>query len=219
MGHRDRASETGCPLPTWPRGPRRGIVGLVVGLLVALAVLPAVPAWRTGPGCLAPPKPAGLLAGWVERVVDGDTLVVRLGDGRRERVRLIGVDTPEVHRSVKLVRDAARTGGDQAAIQALGRQASAYTEQALRGRPVELELDVQVRDRHGRLLAYVWHGGTLFNLAVVRDGYAQTLPVAPNLRHEARLRACQREARAAGRGLWAHVDRPGPDRSVPGRRG
>lgn len=160
--------------------------------------------------CASPPKPPALVPGRVERVVDGDTLIVRLGDGRRERVRLIGIDTPEVHRSAKLVRDVARTGQDEATIQGLGRRASAYTARALLGQAVELEGDVQARDRHGRRLAHLWGpDGTLFNLAIVRDGYAQTYPVPPNLRYEARFRACQQEARRAGRGLWAGQDLAG----------
>ena len=61
---------------------------------------------------------------WVERVVDGDTLLLTNG----ERVRLIGVDTPEVHQSKKLYRDAKRSGRDIKTIKALGRRASAFTK-------------------------------------------------------------------------------------------
>lgn len=143
------------------------------------------------------------MAARVERVVDGDTVVVRLPDRREEKVRLLGIDTPEVHPSGKLVRDAARSGQDQAAIRALGRRASAYTRRQLDGQVIDLERDLRERDRYGRLLAYVWRrDGTLFNLAILRDGYAQVLTIPPNVRYEAVFLACQREARAAGRGLW-----------------
>jgi len=68
---------------------------------------------------------------------------------------------------------------------------------------VEVEQDVQARDRYGRLLAYLWLSDrTMVNLTIMRDGYAQVLTVPPNVRYESLFVACQREARSAGRGLW-----------------
>ena len=89
-------------------------------------------------------------------------------------------------------------------MRALGTQASVFTRRHLAGQRVELEADVRARDRNGRLLAYVWRpDGTLFNLVLLRDGYAEVYTVAPNVRYAAVFLACQREARAAQRGLWA----------------
>jgi micrococcal nuclease len=110
---------------------------------------------------------------------------------------------PELHANAKLARDAERTAQDTAAIQALGREASAFTKRLLpEGTTVEVEGDKQERDRHGRLLSYIWHGSEFVNLVVVREGYGQLLTIPPNVRYEAALRACQREAREQRRGLW-----------------
>src|SRR5436190_18944062 len=128
--------------------PRRH--GLSILLLLAVLLAPA--AARAEP-CAMPRKPSGLAAASVVRVVDGDTLVVRLADGRSTRVRLIGIDTPELHPSDKLRRDVERSGKDAAAIQALGARASAFTKKSLAGRHVEMERDTTALDRYGRTLA------------------------------------------------------------------
>jgi len=90
----------------------------------------------------------------VKRVVDGDTLLSANG----ERVRLIGVDTPEVHKSKKLYRDAERTGRDIKTIKALGRKASAFTKSLVDTKEIRLEYDqayahIGHRDKYGRILA------------------------------------------------------------------
>ena len=137
----------------------------------------------------------------VRFVFDGDTIEIER-DGRRERVRLIGVDTPEAHDSPKLERLAAR-GQDRDAILALGRRATAFTRERLLGRRVELELDVEPRDRFGRLLAYVWlPDGTLFNATLLEAGQARLLTIPPNVRYVDRLVPLEQAAREARRGLW-----------------
>jgi micrococcal nuclease len=149
-----------------------------------------------------PVRPDGLPEARVVRVVDGDTVVV-LRAGREERVRLIGVDTPELHPSPKLDRDAERSGRDRAAIQAMGTRAAQFTQAELLARLVRIERDVQARDRYGRTLAYLWlDDGRLFNAELVRAGYARVLTIPPNVKYAARLLALEREARRAGRGLW-----------------
>jgi micrococcal nuclease len=70
------------------------------------------------------------------------------------------------------------------------------------GRQIRLELDVQVRDRYGRLLAYVWAGEVMVNAELVRRGYAQVMTIPPNVRYQELFLKLQREARQAGRGLW-----------------
>lgn len=160
---------------------------------------------QTGPqtACANPPQPANLLQSSVVRVVDGDTIRVRLANGRTERVRLIGMDTPEVYESEKLERDVRESGRSRAEIQALGRLASDFTRKRLDGRSVGLELDVQTRDRYGRLLAYVWFAnGTLFNALILREGYAQILTIPPDVKYVELFVACAREARENNRGLW-----------------
>ena len=137
------------------------------------------------PALAQPSTPA---EGLVVRVVDGDTIHVRLGD-RIEKVRYIGVNTPEVHHP--------RLGEQPG-----GRDAHAVNRRLVEGKRVRLELDVQVRDRYGRLLAYVWVGATMINAELVRLGYAQVMTIPPNVRHQALFVKLQRGARESGRGLW-----------------
>lgn len=182
------------------RGRRPGLVALVVlGLLLPPLAVRAQ-------SCTMPPRPSGLVPATVVRVVDGDTLVVRLGDGRSARVRLIGVDTPEVHDPDKLRREAENSGRDMATIRALGLRATAFTKKQLAGRRIEIERDVTVLDRYGRTLAYVWLGDELYNVVLVREGYANLITLPPNVKYAGTLAACYRSARAARRGLWASLE-------------
>lgn len=146
-------------------------------LLVVLGL--AAAAWG------ADPRP---LEGVVVKVVDGDTIHVRLGD-RVEKVRYIGVNTPEIHHP-------------QLGAQPGGREARDVNRRLVAGRHVRLELDVQTRDRHGRLLAYVWVGETMINAELVVRGYAQVMTVPPNVRYQQRFLGHERDARRSGRGLW-----------------
>ena len=144
----------------------------------------------------------------MRRVIDGDTIVVRLAGRRQERVRLIGIDTPEVHESEKLAREIARTGRDSVTLWRLGQRAAAFTSAWLPpGRRVRLELDIERYDRNERLLAYVWLAdGILVNLALLEAGQAQLLTISPNVRYADTFRACAAAGRAARRGLWASAD-------------
>lgn len=137
---------------------------------------------------------------YVSRVVDGDTLALSGG----EKVRLTGIDTPEVHHSDKLVRDAMKVGRDIREIQELGRRASDFTKKLCGGKKIRLEYDVVKRDRYGRLLAYVYlEDGTFVNAKIIEEGYAQVLTIPPNVRYAERFLRLQREAREKRRGLWA----------------
>ena len=140
-------------------------------------------------GIVLPAAAQSALEGMVTRVVDGDTIHVDVG-GRVEKVRYIGVNTPEVHHPRK---------GEEPG----GRAAAAVNRDLVSGRRVRLELDAQARDRHGRLLAYVWVADTMVNAELVRRGFAQVMTVPPNVRHQSLFLKLQREARDAGRGLWA----------------
>jgi micrococcal nuclease len=87
-------------------------------------------------------------------------------------------------------------------VECYGRASAAANRRLVGGRTVELSTDAERRDHFGRLLAYVRVDGRFVNAELVRGGFATTLEIAPNLRHAARLRALEREARRAGRGLW-----------------
>jgi micrococcal nuclease len=163
------------------------LVALVLAGCGSAASGPPAPASGTGPGGGAA-LPAGLDT-TVERVVDGDTLVVAGG----HRVRLIGVDTPE-------------TKDPRKPVQCFGQEASAYVSSLLReGEGVRLVGDVEERDVYGRTLAYVYRlaDGLFVNAALVREGYAQALTIPPNVAHTDELVALARDARERGRGLWS----------------
>jgi micrococcal nuclease len=133
------------------------------------------------------PDGAQTLFGAVVRVVDGDTIHVQLGD-RVEKVRYIGMNTPETHHPSR---------GEEPG----GREATEVNRQLVDGQRVRLELDAQVPD--GRVLAYVWVGNVMVNAELVRRGYAQVMTIPPNVKHAELFVRLQREAREAGRGLWA----------------
>jgi micrococcal nuclease len=136
----------------------------------------------------APLASADTLEGVVVRVVDGDTIHVRVGD-RVEKVRYIGVNTPEIHHPSK---------GEEPG----GREALAVNRTLVERRAVRLETDVRTRDRFGRLLAYVWVGDVMVNAELLRRGYAQVMTVPPNVRHQDLFVKLQRDARESERGLW-----------------
>ncbi len=126
----------------------------------------------------------------VVRVVDGDTIVVRLTDGMEWPVRLTGIDTPE---SVK----------QGSPVECFGREASAALKSLLDGQSVALVKDVENTDRYDRLLRYVYLGEEMVNARMVANGYAYAYTYPPNVRHADLFVALQREAREANRGLWA----------------
>lgn len=124
----------------------------------------------------------------VVRVVDGDTIDVRVA-GRTERVRYIGMDTPE-------------TVKPGAPVECFGPQAGAANERLVGGEEVRLERDTELRDRYGRLLAYVYVNGALVNEELVRRGYATTLEIEPNTNRAEELADAERAAEQEARGLW-----------------
>jgi len=133
----------------------------------------------------------------VERIIDGDTFVCS-----GERVRLIGIDAPESRPNARLERQ--RALGDTQVVLALGRRAKKFFSELLPpGTVVRLELDVQERDRYGRLLAYVWlPDGRMANEVMLEEGYAMLLTIPPNVRYAERLRRAWRLAIEEQRGLW-----------------
>jgi micrococcal nuclease len=121
----------------------------------------------------------------VKRVVDGDTLLLTNG----ERVRLIGVDTPE-------------TKHPQKPVQRFGREAYLFTRELVEGKEVRLEFDWQRRDKYGRLLAYVYlTDGTFLNAEIIMQGYGFAYTRFP-FKYLEEFRKYEREARENKRGLW-----------------
>jgi micrococcal nuclease len=133
-------------------------------------------------------EPLRTLTGPVVSVVDGDTIDVQL-DGRKVRVRYIGINTPETKHPEK-------------GVEPFGPEAAEANRRLVEGQTVRLELDVQPWDRYQRLLAYVYVGATMINAELVRQGYAQVSTFPPNVKHAETFQQRQREAREARRGLW-----------------
>jgi micrococcal nuclease len=137
----------------------------------------------------------------VRRVVDGDTLVLENGD----KVRLIGIDTPEMHESDKLDRDSKRSGEDRRTIQELGKRSFLFVKDLIEGKQVSLEFDLERRDRYGRLLAYVFlkdKNQTFVNAEIVKAGYASLMTFPPNIKYADLFLKLYQEARVNKRGLW-----------------
>ena len=126
----------------------------------------------------------------VIRVVDGDTLVVNY-NGKEEKVRLIGVDTPEsVH-------------PDEEKNTVFGDEVSNYSKEMLSGKEVTLEFDVDERDQYGRLLAYVYLDGQMYNKILLEKGYAKLATYPPNVKYVEDFTKIQKRARENKVGLWA----------------
>ena len=162
---------------------------LVVGSTVILG--------SCGDGSVGAPGDAVEANAEVTRVVDGDTLVVQ-ADGDEERVRLIGINTPE---SVK----------PGTPVMCFGKEASKHLGELVpEGTAIRLVRDVEARDRYDRLLAYVYRAsdGTFVNLAMVTDGYADQYTFPPNVAHVDEFRTAATAARDNGVGLWSACERP-----------
>ncbi len=126
----------------------------------------------------------------VIRVVDGDTIVVDY-KGSEEKVRLIGIDTPEsVHPNENKNTEE-------------GIVTANYTKQRLEGKIVEIELDVQERDKYGRILAYVYIDGEMYNKELLEIGYAKIATYPPNVKYVDDFTEIQKQARKNKVGLWS----------------
>jgi len=131
----------------------------------------------------------------IDRVVDGDTIVAII-DGQREKVRLIGIDTPE-------------TVKPDSPVECFGPEASAFTKSLLpEGTPIRIERDVEARDKYDRLLGYIYRAddGLFVNLEIIAKGYANLLTYPPNVAHVEEFKAAATAAREADLGLWAGCD-------------
>ena len=128
----------------------------------------------------------------VDRVIDGDTIVVT-SHGERERIRMIGVNTPESVHPTK-------------PVECFGKEASAHTASLLpKGTPVHLARDVELRDRYGRLLAYVYRSsdGLFINVHLVREGFGASNKFPPNTALSAQFSQAQSTAKESSVGMWS----------------
>ena len=136
------------------------------------------------------------------KITDGDTLRIQLNSGPEEPVRLIGIDTPEVH-------------GRGGLRECFGKEASAELARIVPiGTTVRLVIDAEPRDRYGRLLAYVHRvpDDLHVNMEMARRGFAAALTIPPNVAYADKFVEAAAEAREAGRGLWSACG--GPDKAI-----
>jgi len=159
----------------------------------------------------------------VERVIDGGTLKLTNG----ERVRLIGIDTPESKPNDKAKRDSKRTGQDLETITKMGQEATKFVKRwAWEGIQVRMEYDVDQKDKYGRTLAYVyldtrtgmWNAPPrdevlhlipiastyhiFLNATIIKAGYATPMTIPPNVKYADLFKKLYEEAREQKRGLW-----------------
>jgi micrococcal nuclease len=159
--------------------------------IVAVTAAASLLGWRLGEA-----RRAATTTHVVE-ALDGDTVTVRLGSGKADTLRILGVDTPEVHHPDR-------------PVECFGPEAAAYTASRLDGRDVRLEYDTERRDRYGRLLAHVVVDGRRFGDELLAQGYARLLVIPPNGQHGRAMLQAELQARRDGRGLWGSCPSPGP---------
>ena len=127
----------------------------------------------------------------IVRVVDGDTFVINY-NGVNEKVRLIGIDTPEsVHPNKEKNTE-------------FGELVSNFSKEILTGKKIQVEFDVEQRDKYGRLLAYVYLDGQMYNKILLQKGYAKLATYPPNVKYVEEFTAIQKVAREEKAGLWAY---------------
>jgi len=154
----------------------------------------------------------------VTRVVDGDTVEVELSDGTTEKIRLLGVDTPEVHseNTPDEFEGVPETAAGRDCLRTSGERASAFVEERLAGREVELGFDPteERRGYYGRLLAYVYVDGEQLNARLVAGGWGRVFD--SEVVERDRYLGLEERAQSERRGLWACADgtpapTPAPD--------
>lgn len=180
---------------------RGGRATLPLLILVAVLGVAVYAQWRgdePGPPVAPDGVPAGAQAGVVEKIVDGDTLWVRIDEpggplpaGATHKIRLLEIDTPE-------------TVDPSRPVQCGGPEASAFAARRMPvGSTVHLVADREDVDQYGRYLRYAWtEGGSFFNLEAVRTGHARAVLYEPNDAHIELLRGAEAEARERGLGMW-----------------
>ena len=142
---------------------------------------------------------------FVIRIIDGDTLKIII-NGRKERIRLIGIDAPESRKNKKAYRDAARTHKDLNTIIEMGKKSTAFLKRLIKpGDKIFIEFDIQLRDKYGRLLGYVYlDNGQMLNEEILKAGYATLMTIPPNIKYVSKFYKAYLEARRNKRGLWAY---------------
>ena len=150
-------------------------------LFVAIALMAG--SLGAASGAIAAP----VITGRVVKVADGDTITIMTPAGK-ERIRFLGIDAPEKAQTP------------------WGPRARQFLSDLVMGKDVRVEQDVELRDRYGRVLGYVYIGNRFANLELVKAGLSMLYTSPPNVAHTDEFQRAQTEAREAGRGIWSPVD-------------
>ena len=174
-------------LLTMTKRHKKRLISLVLGLVLA-----GISYYMNQPGVMPPEVKSAVTPGYfrVLRVEDGDTITINM-NGKEERVRFIGVDTPE-------------TQDPRKPVQCFGKAASEFTKQLIGNNPVRLESDQlsSNRDRYNRLLRYIYlPDGRLVQAEIIRQGYGFAYTSFPFTKSEEFV-SYQKDAREQNRGLW-----------------
>jgi micrococcal nuclease len=170
---------------------RQSWIATTISVLIICVSYAQSQGWLDDPAQQLSANQPGLYT--AERVSDGDTISVSM-NGKTEKIRFIGVDTPETHKP-------------NAPVQCYGPAASAFTKRMLTGQKVRLEADdlSTNRDRYDRLLRYVYRAsdGTFMNRALIEQGYGFYYPYFPFTK-STEFAAAQKTAQQSSKGLWAN---------------
>jgi micrococcal nuclease len=139
----------------------------------------------------------------IRKIIDGDTYHILI-NGKDEKVRLIGIDTPESKHNKKAQKDAKRSDSDIENIVVMGKEATEFVRTIIKpGDHLRIEFDIRKRDQYGRLLAYLYlPDGRMLNELIVHEGYATVLTYPPDVKYVNRFTAAFQEARTLKKGLW-----------------
>ncbi len=146
------------------------------------------------------PAVEGLTRVKITKVIDGDTAYALMPDGSEEKLRFIGVNSPEINHPTK-------------GLEPYGPEAEAFTRSQLADENIWLEFDAGERDQYGRMLAYLWLEipaefsdqeirAKMFNARLLLEGYAVQVIFEPNVKYVDYFTAYETEAQKEGRGLW-----------------
>lgn len=163
-------------------------LSFIIVAIIAIGVLGFQYINQSGPFSEAKPDANGETY-TVKRVIDGDTIIVGKSGQEDERVRLIGVDTPE-------------TVKPNTPVQPYGKEASDFTKKHLTNQQVTLEYDKEKTDRYGRTLAFVWLDDEMFNVVLAKEGLARAKFYAPNDKYRSLIEQAQKEAQDKQLNIW-----------------
>lgn len=175
---------------------------LLIAIALSYLLLPSqnIPKSITPKRIVDLPNP---VSGVTVATIDGDTVLVRIEE-RVQRIRLIGIDTPETVVNEKAIRDSRRAAESVSRTLHRGDKASRFTRSAIPpGTKVRITFDKQRVDTYGRILGYLFlEDGTMLNQKIVAAGFGKARSYPPNLKHQELLESAEQHARQRRLGLW-----------------